>query len=102
MTDYAGVVQVVANVFVKPGDEEKFKAAAARIVGPTRLEDGNVSYELNQSLTNPSEFVFLETWGSKTALNLHLATEHMAAFFDVVKPLFSAPPVINTFRRVKL
>jgi len=101
MSEYQGVLQVVATVFVKPGEEARFLKVAEKILAPTRAEDGNISYELHESLTNPSEFMFLEMWGSKSALDLHLKTEHMAAFFDNVMPLFSAPPDIKTFRRLR-
>lgn len=94
-------IVVVANVKVKAGTEETFKAAAREVVSPTLKEKGNITYEFNQSVADPTVFVTYERWTSQAALDSHLQTAHMQKFFGIVGELFEPGfPTIGVFKNI--
>ena len=85
-------IRVVALLHAKPGEEEAVKKAALACVEPSRAEETNHLYALNQDSDDPSLFVFIEHWASKAALDAHMQTPHfktLAAALDgkLAKPL---------------
>lgn len=73
-----GVI-LVAMVKAKPGQEEAVKEALVALVEPTRKEPGCLCYNLHQSKTDKTQFMFYEQWASKEALDAHGKTPHMKA-----------------------
>ncbi|MDQ6687064.1 MAG: antibiotic biosynthesis monooxygenase, partial [Actinomycetota bacterium] len=55
-------VHVVAVITAKPGSEDAVRAAMRDIVGPTRDEEGCLSYDLSESAAAPGTFVTVEEW----------------------------------------
>lgn len=90
-----------ARFFVKAEHVDAFKNAVAKIIGPTRKEPGNISYEAFQvvkegELTN--QFEFHEIWKSEQALKVdHLEkTLHMKEFFETVR-IGSPDSMVDSF-----
>lgn len=73
-----GVI-LVAMVKAKPGQEEAVKKALLSLVKPTRQEPGCLCYNLHQSKSDRTQFMFYEQWASKAALDAHGKTPHMKA-----------------------
>lgn len=74
-----GAVVLTATVKAKPGQEDAVKQALLSLVGPTRKEPGCIVYNLHQSKTDPTMFMFYEQWASQEALDAHGASAHMKA-----------------------
>jgi quinol monooxygenase YgiN len=74
------VIYVIAELRIKPGMAEKAAAAARACIGETVKEDGCISYDLYQSVTDPNRVVFVERWTSRDALTRHLETPHLKAW----------------------
>ena len=72
-----GAVILVAQVKAKPGEEDTVKKAALAMVEPTHKEEGCIVYNLHQSNSDKSQFMFYEQWTSKQALDAHMQTPHM-------------------------
>jgi quinol monooxygenase YgiN len=49
---------------------------ARKMVAATLNEDGCISYDMHQSVTDPSRLVVVERWASREALSRHLETPH--------------------------
>jgi len=92
------VVQI-AVAKVKSGTQDAFKAAVEKILKPTRAEAGNISYHYIQSIDDPTEFIFIEVWKSAGAIDLHMSTPFLQAFFTDVGPLFEPGyPVLKKYQ----
>ena len=74
-----GAVVLTATVKARSGQEEAVKEALLSLVEPTRKEPGCLLYNLHQSKTDPTVFLFYEQWASQEALDAHGKTPHMRA-----------------------
>ena len=54
-------------------------AVCLGLIEPTRKEEGCISYELYQDVTNPGRFTFIENWQSKEHLDVHMKSPHLVA-----------------------
>lgn len=70
------MIKIVAWTLVKEGMEELYKAAAKDLVAASAAEEGNITYTLNQDLTNPRMFAMIEIWKDQEAIEKHNASEH--------------------------
>ncbi len=67
-----GPVTFVAIAKVQKKDVEAFKAVVESLVGTMRAQQGNIYYEMHQSLTDSTEFLFLEEWESGKDMADHM------------------------------
>lgn len=85
------VWQGAAVLVVKQNNIDEFKHALAKIIKPTRLEKGCISYfgyqVLNDQEQETNRFEFHELWQSKEAMLIDHKEEsaHMQAFFKEIK-----------------
>jgi quinol monooxygenase YgiN len=94
-------VQVVARITAKPGKEEVVAAILRGLVGPTRRENGCVSYQLFRNNSDASDFVFIEEWTSDAALDAHLKTPHLLDAVAKVTPLVAKATDISRYSLVE-
>ena len=76
---------LTAMVKAKPGQEEAVKEVLVALVEPTRKESGCLCYNLHQSKSDKTQFMFYEQWASKEALDAHGKTPHMKALGGKLK-----------------
>jgi quinol monooxygenase YgiN len=93
-------VTVHAKIKAKPGLEEKVKGELMALVGPTRSEAGCINYDLHQSLSDKTLFMFYENWTSKEDLDKHLKTPHLEAFLAKADGLLAEPIDISLWEMV--
>lgn len=93
MTDKS--VLIVATFAAKPGKGDALFEVLNRCVAPSRLEAGNVHYDLYRSVENPDAFLFHETWKSADAIVEHEKKPHFLALLAGVESLIAAPPAIT-------
>ncbi len=74
------MIYVIAEVRVKPGTANQAVAAARACVAETVKEDGCISYDMHQSVTDPARLVLVERWDSHEALKRHMETPHFKAW----------------------
>lgn len=72
-------------VKAKPGQEETVKEALVGMVEPTRKEPGCLCYNLHQSKSDKTQFMFYEQWASQEALDAHSKTPRMKALLETLK-----------------
>ena len=85
-------LKVVAHIRAKPGKRDKLEKAQLAVIEPTRAEEGCLEYELFVSAENPDQFTFVETWASPDALEKHLQSPHVQAFFARAGELIDGEP----------
>jgi quinol monooxygenase YgiN len=72
-------LNVVAIAETSADRAEELKAVCLGLIEPTRKEEGCISYDLYQDITNPGKFTFIENWKSKEHLDIHMKTPHLVA-----------------------
>jgi quinol monooxygenase YgiN len=74
------MIFVISTNRVKPGSADAVRTAAAPCRIETLKEEGCLSYDLNQSTSDPDLFVFVERWETRDHLAAHLETAHLKAW----------------------
>ena len=96
----ANALKIVATVTIKnAADKAAVEQALFAVVDGTRTEEGSISYELHQDLSNPLVYVFVEVWKSQEAIDIHNASEHFKAFVAAVDGKVDL--AVNTVKKVK-
>ena len=72
-------IVVIATITANPGQSAALAEVLLGLVGPTRLEDGCLQYDLHRDPADEAVLVFLETWASREAHQAHLKTPHFQA-----------------------
>ena len=76
-----GEVALVVDMQVKPGAEAEFEEAFRRSVTCTRLEPGNIEFNVHKSLDGQGRYVLYEIWRSAEALESHFEQPYTKALF---------------------
>lgn len=94
-------VTVIASIKVKAGEEDRARELLGSIVPATLQEPGCLTYDLHQSLTDPTEFMFYERWESDDALAAHAASTaaHRLALRESLGQLVDGRPSVTRWRR---
>ena len=90
----------VATFVAKEGKADELKKDMSDLVAPTRKEEGNIRYELNQSLGNDHEFVMVEKFKNKEAFDLHGKQPHMQHFINVPLKEIVASASVKLYKNI--
>ncbi len=87
-----GEVAIVVNFDVKPGAEAEFEGVFRRSVTCSRLEPGNITFNVHKVLGSERSYVLYEVWRNEAAVNSHFARPYTVALFsmfdrDLVRPI---------------
>ena len=96
------MIYVVATLMVKPETRAEFIAAATACIKETRKENGNIAYDLHESVTDPAKMVFVEQWENMEVLGPHRTAEHMKTFGRVAVKCMTGPPKIEYITPAKV
>lgn len=91
------MIKIVAKMPVKADQVEPFKAIAKELVKKSAAEEGNISYSLNVSQTDPNCFAIVEFWKDQTAIDFHNATEHFTTLLPKLAELCDGEIGIDLF-----
>jgi len=69
-------VTLIVQLRPRDGQEMLLEAELRALVGPTRKEDGCLTYDLHRSAEGPSAFLLDEVWASREAHSRHTKTPH--------------------------
>ncbi|PHR69563.1 MAG: antibiotic biosynthesis monooxygenase [Arcobacter sp.] len=64
---------------------EELKALLKATVKPSKEEDGCLIYDVFQTKNNPVEFIQIDSWENKEALDKHYESEHYSFFINNFK-----------------
>lgn len=84
-------VTVISHIRARQGYEAIVQDLLVKLLGPTRLEEGCITYTLHQSLTDPKLFMLYQTWTSEGHLERHGETPHSAGFRRVAPTVLDGP-----------
>jgi len=69
-------VTLVVILRPKPGQETLLEAELRALLGPTRREEGCITYDLHRAIEPPGAFLLHEVWATRDAHRLHTNTPH--------------------------
>lgn len=69
-------VTLIVHLRPREGQETLLEAELRALLGPTRKEDGCLTYDLHRSMEAPSAFLLHEVWASREAHSRHTNTPH--------------------------
>ncbi len=69
-------VTLVVLLKSRDGQEPLLEAELRALVGPTRREDGCITYDLHRGADAPGSFLLHEVWASREHHRLHTQTPH--------------------------
>ncbi|MGA9288834.1 MAG: putative quinol monooxygenase [Anaerobacillus sp.] len=86
--------QIAVTAILKPkeGREEELKRALQEVTVGSRNEDGNVQYDVHQSIEDPS-FVIYEVWENNQAVATHMNSAHYDKYRNDIADLISSREV---------
>ena len=89
------MLYVIATANVKPEKRDAFRRGATACIAETRKEDGCLLYDLHESTTDPTRFVFVENWTTREALGAHARSAHVKEWRKIANECISAPTKIE-------
>ncbi|ELQ15121.1 antibiotic biosynthesis monooxygenase [Pseudomonas fluorescens BRIP34879] len=84
-------VKLVILISTQAGRGQEQIDAFEKLAPLVRNEDGCLQYDLHRVTDDEDQFVLIERWASKSALEAHDITAHMIAA-DAFSPTFRAGP----------
>lgn len=94
------VIHVIARHWARADTIDDIREALVALIEPTRAEPGCLRYELLQSLDDPAEFTFVETFESDAAFALHAAAPYIAGLATRLSRLTARPSEVRRYRAV--
>ncbi|WNJ90305.1 antibiotic biosynthesis monooxygenase family protein [Bosea sp. 685] len=86
-----GEVALVVNFEVKPGTEAEFERLFRRSVTCSRLEPGNITFNVHKILGVERSYVLYEVWRNEAAVNSHFARSYTVALFSMFERNLARP-----------
>ncbi|MDP1818771.1 MAG: putative quinol monooxygenase [Acidimicrobiales bacterium] len=75
---------VTGTIELDPAKRDAFIALANDAMSASRVEEGNEGYAFSADLTDPGRFYVAEQWASQEAMDVHMASEHLATFMGAM------------------
>lgn len=89
------MIVVVGRVKTDAGRRDALIRIGQAVAAKSRKETGCISYRLYEDTELPNEFVFVEEWDDREALERHFATSHVAEFMRAIRATIVAPPDVK-------
>ena len=83
------MIIVTATITGKPGKRDELIFRSQDVIKSTRLEQGNISYELLASTEDEDVLLMFEKWENREVLDAHMQTEHFKAFGAAIEDLMA-------------
>lgn len=93
-------IRVLAFFDAKEGKGEELEKILLALVGPTRSEEGNISYVLHRKADDPDFLLFEEIWTDRVALDEHMKKPYLTSLHEKIKHLVETPPKIEIYSEV--
>lgn len=78
-------IHIVAEIKIKPEFRDALMPVLQELVAGSRMEGGNISYDITEALDTPGRFYAVEIWASEQAIKEHGDTPHFQNFVKAIK-----------------
>jgi quinol monooxygenase YgiN len=89
------MIVVVGRVRTDADKRAELVRIGQAVAGASRAEAGCITYRLYEDTELDNDFVFVEEWESREALQQHFATAHVADFMRAIPDTIVAPPDVK-------
>ena len=93
-------MKLVSKRIVKEGKVDDVINVFKGLAGPSRAENGCLSYELFQDQKDPRVFSIIEEWADHVALDAHKKADHFVNLVPVLDALTEKKLDFNIFNKV--
>jgi len=93
-------MKLVSKRIVKEGKVDDVINVFKGLAGPSRAENGCLSYELFQDQKDPRVFSIIEEWEDKAALDSHKKTDHFINLVPALDELTEKKLDFNIYNKV--
>lgn len=87
-------LQVSAVITGVPGSGDRLEEMLVELAASTHAEAGCLLYSLQRAVDNPDQFVTVEKWTGREALDQHLTSSHVQAALAGAGEILAGPPMI--------
>ena len=96
------MITIVAKLQANAGKEDELRAVLTEMVGNVKKHEAGAvpTYSLHTSDTDPTLFLFYETYRDADAATAHNTTDHMKAMGGKLGGLLAGRPVIERYTRI--
>ena len=95
------MIGVIAKLKIAEGKEDQFEKAASTLCAKVNaIEEGCLLYELYKSKADGSEYVFMEKYADKAALDAHGKSGHFLAAQPSMGACLAGAPDIQVYTSV--
>jgi quinol monooxygenase YgiN len=91
---------IICEVRCETPNREKVRELLLELVGPARLEEGCLYYDLYQKIEEPNTFYILDGWVNEKAVAEHAQHPNVERVMERMSPLLLSPPKIMLSHRV--
>ena len=91
------MIAIEEKLEVQPAKRTEFLEATKALVDGSRLEAGNVSYDLFQSTEDENVFMMIEKWEDQAAVETHNTSAHFGQFVAFAQTALAKPLDAQTF-----
>ena len=85
------MIATIVFVDVKPEFIEQFREASLENHRNSRLEKGNIRFDVLQDDADPTKFMLYEVFDSEESVKAHKDTAHYMKWRDTVAPFMNSP-----------
>ncbi|MBP1743539.1 MAG: antibiotic biosynthesis monooxygenase [Firmicutes bacterium] len=93
-------MKLVSKRILKEGKIEEFINVFKELTGPSRAEEGCLSYELFQDQKDPRVFSIIEEWADQEALDEHKKAAHFVKLVPALDELTEKKLDFNIYNKV--
>jgi quinol monooxygenase YgiN len=89
------MIVINAEFYIIPEQKQQFLNEISELIKASRKEEGCLSYQLYQAVTDENNFVMVEKWENPQAIELHNKMPHLQIFAKKVPQYSRNAPVIT-------
>ncbi len=91
-------LHLVAECRAKPGHEDELRKVLLAALGPSRGDEGVLSYVVHEDIRTPGHFFFVEHYTSRDALKQHMQQPHFKTLVAESKDLIDGEFAMSMLR----
>jgi quinol monooxygenase YgiN len=91
------MIMVQSTFHLQPGSKAEVMALMKNMVRLSRQEEGCLSYEYFEGITDSNQVILLQEWSDAESLQEHYQTDHMDEFLGKLGEYLESPVVTRSF-----
>lgn len=91
------MIAIEAKLEVQPAKRQEFLEATKTLIEGSRMESGNISYDLFQSIEDENVFMMIEKWEDQAAIESHNTSAHFGQFVAFAQTALAKPLDVQSF-----